>query len=125
MFIIAPYVRGCDYCNQCKTAGICVKAVDEDPVNKWWEIAQSADGIILATPSHYANVTVEMKSFIDRVGIMAENSGKLKGKVGASIIALHRGGATCIYDSVYFLSLLLFFYNNVFYKLFIIIIISD
>lgn len=41
-----------------------------------------------------------MKSLIDRMGLLGENTGKLEGKIGAAIISVRRGGATNIYDSV-------------------------
>lgn len=114
----APYVHGCDGCNTCKTADKCVKAVGEDPFNSWWEKAKEADGIILASPTHFANVSTEMKSLIDRMGLLGENTGKLEGKIGASIVAVRRGGAASVYDSVW-----LFFFLHIFLKnIFIIIL---
>lgn len=53
-----------------------------------------ADGIILASPVHYANVSVEMKAYIDHVGRLAYHGGQLlKNKIGLSLAAAAGDGA--------------------------------
>ena len=91
-------VRGCVACNQCheKKLGHCV--FDDDPMNEWIEAMKQADGIILASPTYFANVTTEMKAFIDRAGYSC--IGLLKRKVGAPVVAARRGGAMQVYNSL-------------------------
>ncbi len=84
----------------CKACGMCAKnkdrrcAVDNDFVNECIKAMDEADGIILASPTYFANVTAEMKALIDRAGMVAlVNDSMLARKVGASVVAKRRGGA--------------------------------
>ena len=80
--------------------GKCVQAKGNDPVNFWLEKAFEADGIILASPTHFANVSVTMKSFIDRVGWNAIAKKFLANKVGAGVVAAAGDGSTGCLDAV-------------------------
>ena len=93
-------MHSCNSCGGCIKAGHCVRATDGDPVNEWWEKAKNADGILLGSPTHFANVSVEMKSFIDRIGSMAMKTNALANKVGAAVVAVRRGGGCTVYDYV-------------------------
>ena len=74
--------------------------VKDDPINIWWEKAKEADGILLGSPTHFANVTTQMKSFVDRIGIMASRANALHHKLGAAVVAVRRGGAIAVYEAV-------------------------
>ncbi|KAL7711692.1 NADPH-dependent FMN reductase-like domain-containing protein [Entamoeba marina] len=58
-----------------------------------------ADGIILGSPTYYADVTMEMKGMMDRCG-RANHGGKLKRKVGAAVVMARRGGAIHTFDTL-------------------------
>ena len=61
----------------------------------------AADGIILASPTYFTDVTSEMKALIDRAGFVTkQNGGILKRKVGAAIVAVRRGGAIHAFDTM-------------------------
>ncbi|KAH7824535.1 putative NADPH-dependent FMN reductase [Monocercomonoides exilis] len=97
----ADHVRGCRGCNGCKATGKCVHATPGDPVNEWYAKMMEADGIILGSPTHYAAVSVEMKSLIDRCGwISMVSGGTLKNKIGAAVVAVRRGGAISVFDQI-------------------------
>lgn len=66
----------------------------------WWEKTKEADGLILGSPTHFGNVSVEMKSYIDRIGVMASYSGIFRHKVAASVVSHRRGGGAAVYDAV-------------------------
>lgn len=91
-------VHGCAACGQCraKQLGQCVFI--DDPMNEWIGIAKAADGIILASPTYFANITTEMKALIDRVGFSTH--GALYRKVGAPIVVARRGGAMQAYNAL-------------------------
>ncbi|MDR1741587.1 MAG: flavodoxin family protein [Synergistaceae bacterium] len=91
-------VRGCLSCGQCRTKKLMRCAIEDDPVNDWIEAAKEADGIILASPTYFGNVTVEMKAFIDRLGFSC--GGLLRRKVGAPITVARRGGAMQTYNAL-------------------------
>lgn len=85
-------LRGCTACYQC------VKNQNErcainDPVNEWIQEMKNADGIILGSPVHYSAIAGTMKSFLDRAFyVTSVNSGMLRHKVGACVVAVRRAG---------------------------------
>ncbi|KAK2958168.1 putative Iron-sulfur flavoprotein [Blattamonas nauphoetae] len=97
----AHHVTGCRGCSGCKDKGKCIRATEGDPINEWYAKMVEADGILIASPTHYANVTVEIKSLIDRCGWIAGANGKpLRHKLGAAIAAVRRGGATNVFNAI-------------------------
>ncbi|KAL7722394.1 NADPH-dependent FMN reductase-like domain-containing protein [Entamoeba marina] len=89
--------KACTACNQCLKTGKCVL---EDPViDELNEKMLEADGIILGSPTYYADVTMEMKGMMDRCG-RANHGGKLKRKVGAAVVMARRGGAIHTFDTL-------------------------
>ncbi len=91
-------VRGCIACGACrkKDLGHCI--FDDDPMNGWIEEMKSADGIILGSPTYFANVSTEMKALIDRGGFSAMHL--MRRKVGAPVVAARRGGAMQVYNAL-------------------------
>ncbi|MGM0379710.1 MAG: flavodoxin family protein [Bacillota bacterium] len=86
-------IRGCMGCNQCfkNQNNQCV--FSDDQVNEWIEKINNADGIILASPVHYAGISGTMKSFLDRAFYtIGANGNSLKHKVGISLAAVRRSG---------------------------------
>ena len=84
-------IRGCTACGKCfeKQNNRC--AVKGDITNDCIEKMLEADGIILASPTYFADVSSEMKALIDRSGFVAKaNQDMFKRKVGAAIIAVRR-----------------------------------
>jgi multimeric flavodoxin WrbA len=60
-----------------------------------------ADGIIIGSPTYFANVSTEVKALIDRAGLVAiANGHMLKRKVGAAVVAVRRAGATDAFDAI-------------------------
>ena len=60
-----------------------------------------ADGIILGSPTYFADMTSEMKALIDRAGFVARANGNLfSRKIGAAVVVNRRGGATSVMDSI-------------------------
>jgi multimeric flavodoxin WrbA len=94
-------IRGCTACGKCfeKQNNRC--AVKGDIANDCIEKMLEADGIILASPTYFADVSSEMKALIDRSGFVAKaNQDMFKRKVGAAIIAVRRGGAIHAFDTI-------------------------
>jgi multimeric flavodoxin WrbA len=91
----------------CKACGACMKAQNkrcvaaDDQLNDWIEKILEADAILLGSPTYFAGMSAEMKAFIDRVGFVSvANGGLLSRKVGAAVVAVRRGGATGVMDSI-------------------------
>jgi len=93
--------RGCTACYQCfsKKNKRCV--IQTDAVNEYIDKMLNADGIILASPTYFSNVTSELKALIDRSGMVARANGNMfKRKVGAAVVAVRRGGAVHVFNSI-------------------------
>jgi len=94
-------VRGCTACFQCMENQDRRCVVKGDIVNECIEKMLAADGIILGSPTYFANVTAEMKALIDRAGFVAKVNGDiLQRKVGAAVVAVRRGGANHVFNSL-------------------------
>jgi multimeric flavodoxin WrbA len=94
-------IQGCTACFKCfdKKDGHC--AVKNDIVNDCIDKMVEADGIILGSPTYFADITSEMKALIERSGFTALANGLMfKRKVGAAVIAVRRGGAIHGFDSI-------------------------
>ncbi|MGA2152668.1 MAG: flavodoxin family protein [Geobacteraceae bacterium] len=94
-------IRGCVACFQCwqRKDGSCV--VKDDCVNDCIDKMKGADGIILASPTYFADITSEIKALMDRSGMVARANGDMfLRKAGAAIIAVRRAGAIHAFDSL-------------------------
>lgn len=72
----------CIGCNHCLTTPEC--SLDDD-MTQLFEKLKGADGIIMASPDYFSNVTARMKNFIDRTRSLHMVENQLKGKVGGYI----------------------------------------
>ena len=94
-------IRGCTACGKCFIRQDKMCAVKGDILNDCIEKMRQADGIILASPTYFADVTPELKALIDRAGLVSMANGRfLKRKVGAAAIAVRRGGAILAFDTI-------------------------
>lgn len=96
-------IHGCIACGKCGEAktGNCEGIRDfisETCIPK----ALEADGIIIASPTYFADVSTETKALIDRMGYATRNhpGGGLARKVGAAVVAVRRGGAIHAVDTI-------------------------
>ena len=94
-------IHGCIACYKCKENKNKKCAVADDIVNECIEKMLEAQGIILASPTYFANVSTELKALIDRTGMVARVNGDMfKRKVGAAVVAARRGGAIHVFNSI-------------------------
>jgi len=94
-------VRGCIACYKCFDKKDKRCAVTGDAMNGYIAKMLEADGIILASPTYFADITAELKALIDRAGLVAKaNSDMFRRKVGAAIIAVRRGGEIHAFDTI-------------------------
>jgi len=94
-------VRGCTACYACvqNKDGRCV--LPEDAVSECLEKMKAADGILLGSPTYFADVTAEMKALMDRAGLVLRAGGDLlRRKVGAAVVAVRRGGSIHAFDTL-------------------------
>ncbi len=99
--LAGEHPHGCIACYQCfkKKDQKCI--VDVDCINACIGKMVEADGIILASPTYFADISPEMKALIDRAGMVARANGDMfKRKVGAAVVSRRRGGAIHAFDSM-------------------------
>ncbi len=94
-------IRGCLACYKCIENKNQRCGVESDVANDCIAMMLQADGIILASPTYFSDVTSEMKALIDRAGMVSRANGDmLKRKVGAAVAVHRRGGAIHSFDTM-------------------------
>ncbi|MFH1984177.1 MAG: flavodoxin family protein [Pseudomonadota bacterium] len=97
----AKNIHGCIACYKCFENKDRRCAVDNDILNTCIEKMLSADGIILGSPTYFANMSPEIKALIDRAGLVAKaNEDMFRRKVGAAVVAVRRAGAVHTFDGI-------------------------
>lgn len=93
-------VHGCVACYKC-FENKDKQCAFKDDLNPVIDKMVEADGIILASPVYFSDVTSEMKALIDRAGFVGRaNEGMYRRKVGAAIVAVRRAGAMHTFDTL-------------------------
>ena len=94
-------IHGCTACMKCFENRNNRCALDNDILNELAGKMAEADGIIIGSPTYFANISSEVKALIDRAGLVAiANGHMLKRKVGAAVVAVRRAGATNAFDAI-------------------------
>jgi multimeric flavodoxin WrbA len=94
-------IRGCTACRKCFENQDKKCVIKGDIVNVCIEKMLEADGIILASPTYFADVSPEIKALMDRSGFVAKaNQDMFRRKVGAAVVAARRGGAIHAFDTL-------------------------
>ncbi len=94
-------VRGCTACFRCFANKDRRCAVKDDDANGVIGKMDAADGILLGSPTYFADITAETKALVDRSGLVARaNGGMFRRKAGAAVIAVRRAGAVHAFDSL-------------------------
>ena len=94
-------IRGCQACYECfkKKNSRCSQG--DEVFNECFEKIVAADAVILGSPTYFTDVSAEMKALLDRTGLVSlANGGLLRGKIGAAVVAVRRGGGTHAFDTM-------------------------
>ena len=94
-------IHGCRACRRCfeNQDGQC--SYDDDDFGDIYRKLVAADAVVIGSPTYFADIASETKALIDRAGYVAlANGGLLRGKIGAGVIALRRGGGVHALDSI-------------------------
>jgi len=95
IFHAGAATKGCLGCGYCVKNGKCIT---DDCVNEAAALLGEADGVVFASPVHYAAASGMMTSFLDRLFYSAGNELRLK---PCSVVAsCRRGGATATLDQL-------------------------
>ena len=91
-------IQHCKGCWACHKTGHCI--IKNDSLNAWVDKMRAADGIVLASPTYYANVSSAMKALIDRAGNVAGFYSCLARKIGAPVVVHRRAGSMQAYNAL-------------------------
>lgn len=94
-------ISGCIACYQCFKNKDSRCAVEKDIINDCLAKMIAADGILLGSPTYFADVSAGMKALIERCGMVSRANGDLfKRKAGAGVVAVRRAGAYQVFNSL-------------------------
>ncbi len=94
-------INGCIACMKCHENKDQRCSVKNDVLNECIEKMLGADGIILGSPTYFADVSSEIKALVDRAGMTAKaNEDMFKRKIGAAVVAVRRAGSVHTFDSL-------------------------
>lgn len=100
-------LQGCIACYKCFENKNQRCAVEKDEMNEYIEKMIEADGILLGSPTYFADVTANMKALIERCGMVSRANGDMfKRKAGAAVVAVRRAGAAHVFNSLNFFFLI-------------------
>ncbi len=91
----AAPIGGCRGCGACKAAGACIF---DDAVNTCAAKIREVDAVIFGSPVHYAGMSGNMKSFLDRLFYSASDA--LRFKPAAICCSARRAGTTATLDQL-------------------------
>lgn len=94
-------IQGCIACFKCFEKKNKRCNVEKDIVNECIEKMLAADGILLGSPTYFADVSAGMKALIERSGMVSRANGDMfKRKVGAGVVAVRRAGSYHVFSSL-------------------------
>jgi multimeric flavodoxin WrbA len=94
-------IRGCRACFHCFETRNSQCSQKDELFNQCFEKMAAADAILLGSPTYFTDVSAEMKALLDRAGLVAlANGGVFRGKIGAAVVAVRRGGGTHAFDTI-------------------------
>ena len=94
-------IQGCIACMKCFENKNKRCAVEKDIINECIGKMVEADGILLGSPTYFADVSAGMKALIERSGMVSRANGDLhRRKVGAAVVVARRAGAFHVFNSL-------------------------
>ena len=94
-------IQGCIACYKCFSAKNKRCAVTDDIVNECIAKMEQAKGIILGSPTYFADCTAQIKALIERAGFVSKANGEMfKRKIGAAVVSVRRSGAIHAFDTL-------------------------
>ena len=94
-------LQGCTACMQCRRKQDRKCALEGDEFNHWFAKMVESEAIVIGSPTYFAGMSADTKALIDRAGFVAlGNGGLFARKIGAGVVAVRRGGAVPVLDSI-------------------------
>jgi len=102
-------IRGCVACYKCFENKNRRCAQTNDDLNDLLAVMCEVEGILLGSPTYFSNINSNMKSIIDRAGLVSKGNGYIfRHKVGACVSAVRRAGSIHALSSMNYF----FLYNH-------------
>ncbi len=89
-------IHPCDACRSCHKTGLCHV---RDDMQEIYPRLEAADALVLGTPVYFWAMSAQCKTLIDRT-YCYHFSRRLRGKIGAGVIATRRAGATTAFAAI-------------------------
>ena len=94
-------IHGCTACGECIKNKDRKCTIQGDDMNEYIEKLIEADGIILGSPTYFADVSSTLKALIDRAGYVCRVNGDLlQKKVGAAVVSFRRAGGMHVFSTI-------------------------
>jgi multimeric flavodoxin WrbA len=94
-------IHGCIACYKCVTMKNKRCAIENDALNEFVAKMDEADGIIIGSPTYFADCSSQTRALIERAGFVSRANGNLlKRKIGAAVVAVRRAGAIHAFNSI-------------------------
>ncbi len=94
-------IQGCIGCFKCFEKKNRRCNVEKDILNECIRKMDEANGILLGSPTYFADVSAGMKALIERAGMVGRaNADMYSRKVGAAVVAVRRAGAIHAFNSL-------------------------
>ena len=94
-------IHGCLACRECSKRKDRRCGQTGDMGNVYIEKMEHADGILLGSPTYFANISPEISALMDRACYVSRANGNFfRRKVGAAVIAVRRAGAIPAFDAL-------------------------
>jgi len=94
-------IRPCRACRKCSKRKNRRCSQEDDRGNFFIEKMDSADAILLGSPTYVADISPELKALIDRACLVSgANGGMFRRKPGAAVVAVRRAGAMHAFDAI-------------------------
>ena len=93
-------IASCKACRACAKIGKCII---NDEVNKFVDLMESFDGLIVGSPVHYASSSALSVAFLDRAFFSASMSNRrhiFEHKPASSVVSARRAGTTATLDQL-------------------------
>lgn len=95
-------IQGCTACGACAQNKDEKCIITDDDTNLLIQKIKNADGVLLGSPVHYADISATMKAFLDKAFYVAgSNNNLFRHKVGAAIVAVRRTGGMPAINTLY------------------------
>lgn len=94
-------LRGCTACRGCFENKDKKCVLPDDGLNGYLARMEASAGILIGSPTYFADVSSDTKALIERAGYVSmANGGLFRRKAGAAVVAVRRGGAVHAFDTI-------------------------